>query len=205
MLASGGDPLQLTNDAASKEVDCFSPDGTQIYYSASFNNEELWSVPTLGGTPTRVVAASLGSTSAAVSADGGSLFFYRSDRNAIFRKPTSGLGEDLIYRPAATDLVVTNILPFPNGQELLVALGRVVLGDSSELVLEKVNLANHSSQRVGVRSMTTHRIDGRRGDPVRVGVVLEGVVALLALIAFIGALCGLLTWALVRLVTGFVS
>ncbi len=50
-----------------------------------------------------------------------------------------------------------------------------------------------------------HQFVGGREDPVRVAVVIEGVVALLALIAFIGGICGLLTWALVRVVTHVVS
>jgi eukaryotic-like serine/threonine-protein kinase len=36
MLATGGEPLQLTNDPVTKIVDAFSPDGTQIYYSKVF-------------------------------------------------------------------------------------------------------------------------------------------------------------------------
>ena len=51
MLASGGDPLQLTSDSVNKAVDGFSPDGTQIYYDNTRVGEEIHSVPTLGGTP----------------------------------------------------------------------------------------------------------------------------------------------------------
>ena len=151
MLASGGEPLQLTNDAASKITHCFSPDGTQIYYEAHFNGDEIWSVPTLGGSPTRIIAAGSlgGETSAVTSADGAFLFFYRPDRNSIFRKPKSGLGEDLVYTPAASDMTVWNILAFPDGKALLVALGRPVFGTPSDKVLERVDIASHDSRRVG--------------------------------------------------------
>jgi hypothetical protein len=46
----------------------------------------------------------------------------------------------------------------------------------------------------------THGSAGRE-DPVSIAVVIEGIVALLGLIAFVGAICGALTWATVHLVT----
>ena len=49
MLASGGDPLQLTNDPVNKALNSFSPDGTQIYYSLNSVGEGIYSVATLGG------------------------------------------------------------------------------------------------------------------------------------------------------------
>ena len=49
-----------------------------------------------------------------------------------------------------------------------------------------------------------HYVEGRMRWAVLVLHSYE-LFALLGLIAFIGALCGLLTWALVRLVTAFVS
>ena len=55
MLTSGGEPLQLTNDEGDKDVDNFSPDGKEIYYARSLGRDEVWAVPTLGGTPRRVV------------------------------------------------------------------------------------------------------------------------------------------------------
>jgi hypothetical protein len=49
-----------------------------------------------------------------------------------------------------------------------------------------------------------HPSDRRQGD-IRIPVILEGLAALMALIAFVGAICGALTWALVKLVTVLVS
>ncbi len=83
MLASGGDPLQLTNDSVSKVVDGFSPDGTEIHYDAS---NEVWTVPTLGGAPTHVTSG----RSLITSPDGNSLFFFKSSDNMIYRQPKSG-------------------------------------------------------------------------------------------------------------------
>ena len=51
-----------------------------------------------------------------------------------------------------------------------------------------------------MRTITAHRIGVRREEPLRVGVVLEGVAALVGLVAFIGAVCGLFTWAMVHLI-----
>src|SRR4029077_19759850 len=50
MLTSGGEPLQLTNDEWDKYVNDFSPDGKEVYY-ASYLRDEVWAVPTLGGSP----------------------------------------------------------------------------------------------------------------------------------------------------------
>ena len=77
MLSSGGDPLQLTNDATDKSVNSFSPDGTQIYYQTQWGGGEVWNVPTLGGTPTRVVA---GRNLIPSPADGSLFFFMRQPR-----------------------------------------------------------------------------------------------------------------------------
>jgi len=56
-----------------------------------------------------------------------------------------------------------------------------------------------------MRTITAHRFVEPGDNHLQVGVVIEGLAALLALIAFIGAICGLLTWALVHLVTAFLS
>ena len=56
-----------------------------------------------------------------------------------------------------------------------------------------------------MRTITAHHVTGRRSEPVRIGVVVEGFVALLGLVAFIGALCGLVTWALIHVLTSALS
>jgi hypothetical protein len=53
-------------------------------------------------------------------------------------------------------------------------------------------------------SAVLHR-SGPRSDEVRVSVILEGLVAFLALAALVGAVCGALTWGLVRLVSLLLS
>jgi eukaryotic-like serine/threonine-protein kinase len=111
MLASGGDPLQLTSDSANKEVDSFSPDGTQITYD-NLQSNDIWTVPTLGGVPGRVASGE----NLVLSADGSSFFFLKSLSGMIFRKPRSGVGEELIFNLADEGMRPGEILPFPDGK-----------------------------------------------------------------------------------------
>jgi Tol biopolymer transport system component len=145
MLASGGDPLQLTNDSVDKLVEAFSPDGTQIYYSNDFTGEESFSVPTLGGASS-LVASGFG---LAISPDGNSLYFIKSRRdNAVFRKPKVGLSEEMIFK-APEGSSPARILPFPDGKELLISTGNDQVLGSTTLMLYRVNLATHAFQKIG--------------------------------------------------------
>jgi Tol biopolymer transport system component len=116
MLTSGGEPLQLTNDESDKLVDCFSTDGTEIYYEKSGGLDEVWAVPALGGNPARVVSA----VSLAPSPDGASVFYIKRGSLGIFRTGRSGLSEEQVYAFDAASLPPRRILPFPDGNRLLV-------------------------------------------------------------------------------------
>ena len=152
MLATGGEPLQLTNDPVTKMVDAFSPDGTQIYYSKVFPGTEIYSVPTLGGAST-VVAAGHG---LAIAPDGSVLYFVGvSDDSGTFlrqtgvhRKPRSGTGDEVIFH-APAGLSPLNILPFPDGKEVLIFAGNDTIFGSTALELFRVNVATHDSHKVG--------------------------------------------------------
>src|SRR5262249_33727230 len=85
MLTSGGEPLQLTSDEGVKIVRSFSPDGTEIFYRRQFGREEIWGVPTLGGTPSRFISGDL----LTFSPDGSSVFFTRRDVRGLFRADRS--------------------------------------------------------------------------------------------------------------------
>jgi len=175
MLASGGDPLQLTNDAAGKTVECFSPDGTQIYYQATFSNDEIWSIPTLGGTPQRIMAVASGYAPVVTSPDGDALLFYREDRNAVFRRRRSGLGEEFVYSPASNQLVF-ELLAYPDGKSLLLGTAPPIIGAPPELSLEKVNLADHMVRRFGELSGTpTGLVWGEPGATVYLSRTVNGV------------------------------
>ena len=116
MLASGGQPLQLTSDNGAKIVDSFSPDGSEIYYGKSEERAEEWAVPTLGGKPTRVVSGNHLSP----SPDGAFLFYMDSNQRVIMRAAKSGLDQEKIYGFGAATLPVNRILPYADGNRLLV-------------------------------------------------------------------------------------
>jgi serine/threonine protein kinase len=145
MLASGGEPLQLTNDSVDKSVDSFSPDGTQIYYSLDFTVQEIRSVPTLGGASTAVASG----LALAISPDGNSFYYIKSrGQNAVFRKPKTGLTEELIFQ-AAPGLTPMQILPFPDEKDLLIVTGPDNVLGSPNLTLYRVNLSTHAAQKIG--------------------------------------------------------
>jgi serine/threonine protein kinase/Tol biopolymer transport system component len=143
MLASGGEPLQLTNDSMDKSVDAFSPDGTEIYYSSGFGTASF-SVPTLGGAST-LVAAGFG---VALSPDGNSIYFIKGGLDAVFRRPKTGLAEEMLFR-APEGSAPVRILPFPDGKNLLVATGNDTVQGSTSLTLYRVELTAHGSQKIG--------------------------------------------------------
>src|SRR6202050_334846 len=116
MLASGGQPLQLTSDNGAKIVDSFSPDGSEIYYGKSEERAEEWSVATLGGKPSRVGSGA----NLAPSADGAYLFYTDTDARVISRAGKSGLDEEKIYSLGAATLPANRILPYADGNHLLV-------------------------------------------------------------------------------------
>jgi len=144
MLASGGEPLQLTNDSTNKVVNSFSPDGTQIYYTLEWPENETRSVPTLGGAST-IVASGYALKS---SPDGTSLYFIKRPENAVFRRSRTGLAEEMIFK-AAEGFSPIAILPFPEGQDLLVTTGNDTVLGSTSLTLFRVNVTTRASRRIG--------------------------------------------------------
>ncbi|MFY9977011.1 MAG: hypothetical protein WAK22_02195, partial [Candidatus Sulfotelmatobacter sp.] len=146
MLSSGGEPLQLTNDSVDKFVETFSPDGTQIYYANDLGGESFV-VPTLGGAPA-VAAAGF---HLAVSPDGNFFYFVEARNNAVFRKPKTGVSDELIFPPPEGSSPV-QILPFPDGKDLLIATGNDTALGSTTLTLYRVNVTTHASQKIGALS-----------------------------------------------------
>ena len=116
MLATGGEPLQLTKDEGEKVISSFSPDGTEIYYRRVFGRDESWAVPTLGGTPRRIVLGH----SLAPAPDGSALYFTKVGTRAIFRANRDGMEEEQIFELEGGALSIVKILPFPDGKHLFV-------------------------------------------------------------------------------------
>ncbi len=142
MLTSGGEPLQLTNDEGDKVTDSFSPDGKEIYYNTPLG-DEVWVVPTLGGAPRRVVSALF----VVPSLDGAFIYYNKPDGSAIFRAETSGLDEELIYRPKEPGMFFFPLEVFPGGNDLLV-VGYTSIGELNGR-LYKINLSSHEAVDLG--------------------------------------------------------
>jgi len=144
MLASGGEPLQLTNDSANKVVNSFSQDGTEIYYTFAWPENEIRSVPTLGGVSTIVASG----YALKPSSDGTSLYFIKGHENAVFRRSRTGLAEEMVFRAAVGSSPMA-ILPFPEGEDLLVTTGNDAVLGSTSLTLFRVNVSTRASQKIG--------------------------------------------------------
>jgi serine/threonine protein kinase len=150
MLASGGEPLQLTSDSENKAVDSFSPDGTQIYYETTRGAGDVWAIPTLGGSATRVVAGRGLITSPA----DGSLFFVRADTGTVWHKPKVGVGEDLILNLGARGMLPWVALIYPEGKDLLIGIasGSDILSGPPTLNFSKLNVETHNEVKLGAVS-----------------------------------------------------
>ena len=146
MLTAGGEPLQLTSDAGDKTVQCFSTDGTEIYYTTSGGRDEIWAMPALGGTASRVASG----TALVPSADGASLFFLKSDSRGIFRTGKSGVSEEKIYSFDSTAFPPVEILPFPGGSHLLVLTSNPIISSvGSSFHVYDLDLSARSTVDVG--------------------------------------------------------
>jgi serine/threonine protein kinase len=145
ILASGGEPLQLTSDPENKVVNSFSPDGTQIYYSLNSVGTEIRSVPTLGGSATFVATGS----ALATSPDQKTLYYVRIFQNQVLRKSKTGMAEEKIFQTPPGIGYPLRVLPFPDGKELLIVSGNDPTQGSGKFVLFRLNLGTLASQNVG--------------------------------------------------------
>jgi serine/threonine protein kinase len=143
MLTSGGEPLQLTNDERDKSVDNFSPDGKEIYYARLWGRDELWSVPTLGGSPRRVASG----YKAVPSPDGLFIYYSKSDSAGIFRAEKSGLNEQPVYKPKGSGMLFIPLLLFPGDNDLLAA--SVSSGFGPVARFYRVNVTSHEAIDLG--------------------------------------------------------
>jgi hypothetical protein len=172
MLTSGGEPLQLTQDEGDKRVDSFSPDGTEIYYGSSLSGEEMWAVPTLGGTPRRV-APRWGLVS---SPDGSSVYYETWESRTVFRAEKSGLSEEKIYAFENPPLLPWAILPFPDGNDLLVSTASGFSADQNHLY--KVNVPGHKAVELGTLPMSSTVVWAEPGKSLLLDRTVNGLTNL---------------------------
>lgn len=146
MLASGGEPMQLTGDPGDKYVDGFAPDSREIYYGGARGRDEEWAVPTFGGAPHRIASGRW----LAASPDGDSLFFLEPGSRALIHSLKSGPGEEMVHFFRDPPLVPWSLLPFPDGHNLLVTA--VERPGDDQIHLYQVNVPTHETVDRGVLS-----------------------------------------------------
>ncbi|MGA8100959.1 MAG: protein kinase [Candidatus Acidiferrales bacterium] len=156
MLASGGEPLQLTNDEGDKDVDAFSPDGKEIYYVRPFGRGEAWAVAALGGASRHVLSAIY----VVPSLDGKFIYYAKSGSPGIFRADTSGLNEESVYNPEGTDVLFVPALIYPGGNELFAAGMR---GDTPNAATFRIDLTSHQAVELDPGSGDDNGIDSTDG------------------------------------------
>ena len=145
MLTSGGEPLQLTSDEGSKDLDSFSADGTQIYYQRELGaGEEIWAMPTLGGTSNRLLQG----FDLHPSLDGKSLFYFKPRTNDLMQSSSDGVGGKTILGGKELGVDLLGHLIFPDGANLLLLCHKDK--DSHGTVqLYRWNLATRKAANIG--------------------------------------------------------
>jgi len=139
MLTSGGDPLQLTKDEGNKAVLSFSSDGTEIYFDQTLGEPDIWSIPTLGGTPKHLASGNY----LTPSPDGQYLFVEKTD-GQIVRIPKSGSGEEPIYTLPGVGLFGVHLQAYPDGQHLLISS----FERSGTVTLERLDLSTRQLEKL---------------------------------------------------------
>ena len=149
MLASGGEPLQITRDEGEKIVQSFSADGSEIYFSRILGRDEVWAIPTLGGNARRLISGN----AAVPSVDGAYIYYSKSGDQGVYRGSLMAVGEERIYSFDNPPLAPTGILAFPDGKNLLIATASPgqVLG-TQNFALHKLDLAAHKAADFGLLS-----------------------------------------------------
>ncbi len=152
MLTSGGQPLQLTKDEGNKTPLAFSQDSNEIFFGPSIGDFEIWSIPTLGGSPRRIANG----VTVAPCSDGHALFVGNL-KGQIFRTDLSGATPEVLadhpssaaQRGSANlgmgaSESVYQLLLSPDCKNVF-SLGRA----ASTTVIEKLDVTTQKSAKVG--------------------------------------------------------
>jgi serine/threonine protein kinase len=134
MLTSGGEPLQLTRDQGNKDVVGFSSDGTEIYFTQTLGEFEIWSIPTLGGNAKHLESG----TWVASSPDGQFLFVEKSNRQIVRTTRTGGNEEPIYTLPGPA-----SFRSYPDGRSLLISTL-----ESDVLKLERLDVASKKTEKL---------------------------------------------------------
>lgn len=122
-LLPDGDPVPLTRDGGAKMGPVnFSPDGSRIAYSRGM--QETWSVPVLGGEPTRLLADSEGLSWANPSTKPYHVIYSaltgEGIHMGIFAATESRSEQRTVYMPASVDGMAHRSFLSPKGDSVIV-------------------------------------------------------------------------------------
>jgi len=174
MLTSGGDPLQLTSDEGSKALSSFSAEGTQIYYDRDLGAYEVWAIPTLGGTPTRVVEGIY----ARPARDGKTLYYADPRTRKMMEAAADGSNPRAVIGFDEMSVAPRQVLVDPEGSDLLVA-GTTDKTPAGALQVNGVNLATHKITDLGQLSGSPAQLQwGEPGKTVLCNREVNGIVNL---------------------------
>jgi serine/threonine protein kinase/Tol biopolymer transport system component len=174
MLTSGGDPLQLTSDEGSKILDDFSADGTEICYQRDLGAAEIWAIPTLGGTPSRLLEGS----SAVFSPDRKILFYVDPKTAKVMKALPDGSNATPVYDLKNAPVAARDALVFPGGEDSLLA-GTTPSTPPGTLQLVRLDLATGKSTDLGsISGSPTSFAWGNPGKAVLLSRDLNGIINL---------------------------
>ena len=120
-LLPEGDPVQLTHDGGEKMGPLsFSPDGSRVAYTSG--TWETWSVPVLGGEPTRMLTGTEGLSWTNASPPG---VMYSAVKGAgihmgLYTATESRVGERVVYMPTDVNGMAHRSFLSPKGDSVIV-------------------------------------------------------------------------------------
>ena len=130
-LVHGGEPVQITHDAAMKSRPMWSPDGSTLAYAQlnEFGIFDVWEIAALGGSPRKVI---LNATDPAWTPDGHSLIYENYADDQIWVCGNSGENPRLLVHMEQGE-VPTELRMSPDGKMIAVAVRPSMGGPTGKL------------------------------------------------------------------------
>jgi Tol biopolymer transport system component len=103
-------------------------------------NSDIWTLPTLGGTPKYLASGN----AVVPSADGQSLFIQKAD-GRIVRSPRSGSGEESLFNVPVSSFYRFDLKTFPDGKSLFLTSS----AGSGKTSFQRLDLSTHQIENLG--------------------------------------------------------
>jgi len=152
----GGTAIQLTNSPGEESYPKFSPDGSEIAYTASYNgNEDIYVIPVLGGVPSRVTYQSHADRMVEWHPDGEHLLFASSRESGTQRVRKFFLVDKTGGLPELLDVPYGELASFSGDGNQLAYVTRIAEdrpfkryrgGFSSDIIV--FDLLNNTAQKI---------------------------------------------------------